>query len=185
MNGEEETDNNSMTNKRQSSPLNKYRETEGINDSFSLLHTAGYSTIGVQEMNLATKYPYIYWACACLMTKSSSVDKEYNEGMDIENKESQSNTAKISSAIGQLQENGVNIANPNINTSQVGFIPEEENNRIIIGFKPISNINNEIAKEIINMINDGKGYDQIAKDLGLTKTEALIINQKNKFMLLF
>lgn len=29
------------------------------------------------------------------------------------------------------------------------------------------------------MINDGKGYDQIAKDLGLTKTEALIINQKN------
>ena len=38
---------------------------------------------------------------------------------------------------------------------------------------------NKIAKEIINMINDGKGYDQIAKDLGLTKTEALIINQKN------
>ena len=35
------------------------------------------------------------------------------------------------------------------------------------------------VKEIINMINDGKGYDQIAKDLGLTKTEALIINQKN------
>lgn len=38
---------------------------------------------------------------------------------------------------------------------------------------------NKIAKEIINMINDGKGYDQIAKDLGLTKKEVLIINQKN------
>nr|WP_317333451.1 hypothetical protein [uncultured Romboutsia sp.] len=37
----------------------------------------------------------------------------------------------------------------------------------------------KIAKDIINMINDGKGYDQIAKDLGLTKKEVLIINQKN------
>lgn len=38
---------------------------------------------------------------------------------------------------------------------------------------------NKIVKEIINMINDGKRYDQIAKDLGLTKKEVLIINQKN------
>lgn len=117
--------------------------------SFSLLHTAGYSTIGVQEMNLATKYPYIYWACACLMIKSSSVDKEYNEGMDIENKESQSNTAKISSAIGQLQENNVEIANPNINTSEIGFTPDEEYNRIQVGFKPISGVNNAMAKVIM------------------------------------
>ena len=117
--------------------------------SFSLLHTAGYSTIGIQEMNLATKYPYIYWACACLMIKSSSIDKEYNEGMDIENKESQSNTAKISSAIGQLQANDVEIANPNINTSEIGFTPDEEHNRIQVGFKPVSGVNNTMAKVIM------------------------------------
>ena len=145
--------------------------------SFSLLHTAGYSTIGIQEMNLATKYPYIYWACACLMVKSSSIDKEYNEGMDIENKEAQSNTAKISSAIGQLQDNGVNIANPNINTSQIGFTPDEENNRIIVGFKPISNINNEMAKEIIKA-RPFKSLQDFYERMTLTKVDRVLSTGK-------
>jgi len=38
---------------------------------------------------------------------------------------------------------------------------------------------NKVAKEIINLINDGKGYNQIANDLGLSKKEVLIINQRN------
>ena len=37
----------------------------------------------------------------------------------------------------------------------------------------------KFAKEIINMINEGKKYDEIAKHLGLTKTEVIIINQNN------
>lgn len=38
---------------------------------------------------------------------------------------------------------------------------------------------NRIANEIINSLNDGKGYNQIAKDLGLSKKEVLLINQRN------
>lgn len=37
----------------------------------------------------------------------------------------------------------------------------------------------KFAKEIINMINEGKKYDEIAKHLGLTKKEVIIINQNN------
>ena len=33
------------------------------------------------------------------------------------------------------------------------------------------------AKDIINMINGGKKYDEIAKHLGLTKAEVITINQ--------
>ena len=32
--------------------------------SFSTIHTTGYSLIALQEMNLATRYPIIYWNCA-------------------------------------------------------------------------------------------------------------------------
>ena len=35
------------------------------------------------------------------------------------------------------------------------------------------------AKDIINMINEGKKYDEIAKNLGLTKAEVITINQNN------
>lgn len=35
------------------------------------------------------------------------------------------------------------------------------------------------AKDIINMINEGKKYDEIAKHLGLTKAEVITINQNN------
>lgn len=35
------------------------------------------------------------------------------------------------------------------------------------------------AKDIINMINGGKKYDEIAKHLGLTKAEVITINQNN------
>ena len=48
---------------------------------------------------------------------------------------------------------------------------------ITIRYKKIRE--NRIAKDIINMIDDGKKYDEIAKNLGITKQEAITINQKN------
>ena len=48
---------------------------------------------------------------------------------------------------------------------------------ITIRYKKIRE--NRFAKDIINMINDGKKYDEIAKNLGITKQEVITINQNN------
>ncbi len=42
--------------------------------SFSDLHTVAYSTIALQQMNLAYYYPIIMWNCACLSVDANAVD---------------------------------------------------------------------------------------------------------------
>lgn len=44
--------------------------------SFSLLHTYGYSTVAIQELNLAYKYPILYWNCANLIVDSAGIEEE-------------------------------------------------------------------------------------------------------------
>ena len=138
--------------------------------AFSIPHCTAYSWILCQEAWLYTIYPSVYWNTAVLQVNSGSIEEEGK-------KEAQSNTAKISSAIGQLQDNGVNIANPNINTSQIGFTPDEENNRIIVGFKPISNINNEMAKEIIKA-RPFKSLQDFYERMTLTKVDRVLSTGK-------
>ena len=43
---------------------------------FNQSHTLAYSLIALQEMNLAYKYPIIFWNCACLITDSGGADIE-------------------------------------------------------------------------------------------------------------
>lgn len=43
---------------------------------FNASHTLAYSIIGLQEINLAFKYPLIYWNCACLISNATSEDYE-------------------------------------------------------------------------------------------------------------
>ena len=43
---------------------------------FNQSHTLAYSLIALQEMNLAYKYPIIFWNCACLITDSGGADME-------------------------------------------------------------------------------------------------------------
>lgn len=49
--------------------------------SFCRAHCHAYSLIALQEMNLAFKYPIIFWNCACLITDSggSEEDSQYEE----------------------------------------------------------------------------------------------------------
>lgn len=46
---------------------------------FNKSHTLAYSLIALQEMNLAYKYPIIFWNCACLITDSGGMEKEEEE----------------------------------------------------------------------------------------------------------
>ena len=57
-------------------------------------HTALYSLIGLQEMNLAYFYPTIFWNCANLIVESGAI-----EGLD----EKTSNYGKIAIAVNKIK----------------------------------------------------------------------------------
>ena len=46
---------------------------------FNLSHTLAYSLIGLQELNLAYRYPTILWDCACLISDSGGAEKEEDD----------------------------------------------------------------------------------------------------------
>ena len=51
---------------------------------FNKSHTLAYSLIALQEMNLAFKYPIIFWNCACLISDSGGIENiEENEDIQI------------------------------------------------------------------------------------------------------
>ena len=45
-------------------------------DGFNAAHTLGYSIVGLQEMNLAYKYPIIFWNTANLIVNSGAMNLE-------------------------------------------------------------------------------------------------------------
>ena len=46
---------------------------------FNQSHTLAYSLIALQEMNLAYKYPIIFWNCACLITDAGGDEQEVED----------------------------------------------------------------------------------------------------------
>ena len=56
-----------------------------ITDGFNASHTLAYSLIALQEMNLAYKYPIIFWNCACLISDSGGAENNDEEQTDEEN----------------------------------------------------------------------------------------------------
>ena len=58
-------------------------------DSFCRAHTLAYSFLALQEMNLAYKYPIIFWNCACLINDAGGnmtedVEEEENVYEEVE-----------------------------------------------------------------------------------------------------
>lgn len=114
--------------------------TPQLNYSFSLPHILGYSTIAVQEMNMAaTKYPIIFWNCANLIVDSMS-DESLDGSTDY---------GKVGIAISTMQKHGIKVEPPDINTSKLGFMPDVETNSIIYGLGSICGIGDEACSQII------------------------------------
>lgn len=114
--------------------------TPQLSYSFSLPHILGYSTIAVQEANMAAKYPIIFWNTANLIVDSMS-DEEFEGGS--------TDYGAIGIAIAGMQHRGITIANPDINESEFGFSPDVENNTIICGLKNLCGIGDEVTQTII------------------------------------
>lgn len=107
---------------------------------FNKSHTLAYSIIALQELNLNYKWNPIYWQTGYLQCESGAFDEDANESTKY---------GKVGTAVSRIQKEGVTIANPDITAAEFGFVPDENNNRIIFGLKGICSINTELAQEII------------------------------------
>lgn len=154
--------------------------------SFCRAHTLAYSLVALQEMNLAYKYPPVFWNCACLINDSggngdeieeeseespSYLEEEYSNNFEdfCEDEEDDSdedeevsiktekkkkktkvtNYGKISTAIGKMRMEGIEVAPPDINYSTYTFSPDAEHNIIRYGLSGITRIGEDIIKAII------------------------------------
>ena len=137
---------------------------------FNASHTLAYSLVGLQEMNLAYRWPTIFWNCACLITDSGGAEEEeeaevvdiyepedftefeYEDAEDRKTKKKKrrsNNYDKIATAIGKMRAEGINVTPPDINTSQYTFYPDAEGNRILFGLRGLLNVGDEVISETI------------------------------------
>ena len=139
--------------------------------SFSVIHALAYSFIGFQTAYIATKWNPIYWDTACLVVNSGSLEDTGDKGTDY---------AKVAKAISTIKSKGIKVSLVNINTSNYGFEPDIENNRILYGLKAISNI----SEDTIEKIKSNRPYNGI-KDFmvrcPLTKTAMINLIKAGAF----
>lgn len=132
-----------------------------IGYSFSVLHTMGYSTVALQEMNLAYKYPILYWNTACLTVNAGAINEEdyinlLDDGImelsDIEDmrKSNKVQYGKVAAAIGKFRDElGLTVDLPDINIARFGFTPNLDNNSIVFGLKAVARVGDDIIRAII------------------------------------
>lgn len=122
---------------------------------FNAAHTLAYSIVALQELNLCYKYPMIFWNTANLIVDSGSMNLEEEFSFDDDNedenkiKNSSTNYGRIAAAMGKMKANGISFTLPNINKSDITYIPDIENNLIISGMRGIQRIGNQLIKDII------------------------------------
>lgn len=146
--------------------------------SFSEVHALLYSFIGIQTLVVATQFPIIYWNTACLIVNSQSIEEpeeeeivetcieeldDSNEEEEEEEEDSEEeitskkekkkqktvNYGKIAIAIGKMEQGGIYISPPDINSSGFTFSPDEKNNIIRYGLRGITKVGEDIVKSII------------------------------------
>lgn len=106
--------------------------------AFSAPHIAGYTMILIIEMNICYKYGPVFWKTACLSVNAGLIG-ETEKGTKY---------GAVAKAVGDMKGD---ILNPDINHSNLGFTPFEEENKILFGLKPIAGLgSNDIAAIIDN-----------------------------------
>jgi len=153
--------------------------------SFSEIHTTGYALIALQEMNLAYRYPIIYWNCACLSVDSSAINSadfynlidesilsDDNEDKKVQNK---MDYAKLAAALDKFR-NVCQINMPDINESRLSFTPDVETNSILYGLKGISRITEPVINEIMLYRPFSSLQDFLNKVTKRTVTKDKVIN---------
>lgn len=106
--------------------------------SFSDPHLAGYTLILMQELNLATKYPDLYWKVACLSVQAGNISDEVSKGTDY---------GAIAKAIAGMDKGFV--IPPDINKAGMEFLPLKELNKALYSLNAVNGIGEDVARAII------------------------------------
>lgn len=139
--------------------------------AFSVNHSTPYSFVGVQTIELATRYPAVYWNTACLIVNSGGLEDNsqeevvdiyepeddmedgviYEDAPDRKSKKRKVSTdyGKIAKALGNIIDAGIKVSLIDINKSTFSFKPDPKNNQILFGLKGLLNVNDELVEEII------------------------------------
>lgn len=151
---------------------------------FNLSHTLAYSILALQEMNLAYKFPIIFWNTACLMVDSGALEEEEensDEEFDEESKKTKGvNYGKIAKALGKTLQAGINIAPPNINTASKEFKPDVDHNRILYSLKAISGVGDKEI-EIILDNRPFNSFDDFLNRAKMKKTSVISLIKSGAF----
>lgn len=129
---------------------------------FNLSHTLAYSLVALQEMNLAYKYPIIFWNCANLIVDSGTI-----EGID----DKTSDYNKIARAVNKNKLAGIKVSLIDINKSELSFTPDAETNTIHYGLGGLQGVGNEVAQMII----DNRPYDSVEDFMDKTKVNKTVM----------
>ena len=119
---------------------------------FNASHTLAYSLIALQEMNLAFKYPTIFWNCACLISDSGGAEIGENDE----------------------EENGTDLwdETPIVTTDDFEFVDDEEDDD--------EDEADELATKAATAKKKAKSkttdYDKIAKALGQIQAAGITIS---------
>lgn len=106
--------------------------------SFSDPHLAGYTLILMQELNLATKYPILYWNVACLSVNAGNISDEVSKGTDY---------GAIAKAIAGMEKGFV--LPPDINRAGMQFLPIKEINKALYSLNAVNGVGEDVVKAII------------------------------------
>lgn len=107
--------------------------------SFSDPHLAGYTLILMQELNLATKYPDLYWKVACLSVQAGNISDEISKGTDY---------GAVAKAIAKMEKGFV--LPPDINKAGMQFLPLREQGKALYSLNAVNGIGEDVARAIID-----------------------------------
>ena len=138
--------------------------------SFNRSHCLAYSLVALQEMNLAYKFPLIYWNTACLITDTGG-----NEDIEGSN-----DYGKLADGINKMRDEGIDVALPDINESTYTFKPDEVNNKIIFGLRGILSLGDEIINNIIAN-RPYKSFEDFKSKVKVNKTAMLSLIKAGVF----
>ena len=114
----------------------EYQFKPSFSYAFSRPHTAAYTLILMIQLNICYRYGSIYWKTACLSVNSGLIGETVTGA----------SYGEISRAVGDIKED---MVSPDINKSELGFVPDDKNNKILYGLKPIVGLGMEAINEIL------------------------------------
>lgn len=126
-------------------------------------------------MNLAYKYPIIFWDTANLIVDSGAMNlkEEFESKSDEDEDEKIENSStdygRIAAAIGKMKERGIKFLLPDINKSEITYIPDVNSGSIICGLRGITRVGNQLIKDIIQ----NRPYSSLEDFLKKVKTNKL------------